>query len=170
MRAPFICLICLTGCVNTPDSYEIPEQHPTIYQPRAVGDSVRAEDPRAEAYFLKDVKGLEGPDWRWTGAEPEFRFDSSDPGEKRFQIEFTVHERTFKDTGPVSIEFYVNGNLLSRETYAADGRKVFQKTVPREWLRPSENRVVMKILNPWEAPDPGVLLGVLFHSAGLVNQ
>lgn len=169
MKALIACCLLLAGCAPTPDSYEIPPQHAPVFQPPAVGDFVRAEDPKADSYFLSGIKSLEGPDWRWTSAEPELRFQVSEPGPKVFRFEFTVHERTLPDTGPLEIEFYLNGHLLGRERYAEPKRYHFEKPCPPEWLQLGENRVLVKVLNPWKASDPGVFLGFLFHAAGLVT-
>ena len=34
----------------------------------------------------------------------------------------------------------------------------------------AENRVLVKVLNAWIAPDPGVRLGFLLHAAGFVSK
>jgi hypothetical protein len=129
----------------------------------------KVQDVDAVMFLVRDVQGLEGADMRWTYAEPEFRFFLRSAGKLKYVSTFTVHSATFKDTGPLNIVFLVNGRELARQRYDAPGPQRFEKPVPDDWLkRGAENRVIMKIVNPWKAPD-GVLLGVVLHSAGFVE-
>ena len=58
---------------------------------------------------------LEGGDWRWTRAEPELRFVLDSIDNRKLLFDFNINETTFKDTGPVTISFFVNKHLLGRE-------------------------------------------------------
>jgi hypothetical protein len=157
--------------VPTPEGYRIPPQHePVALSPTAVfKEYVRSEDLGADAYFVKDIQGLEGTNQRWTHAEPEFRFYVKAKEGRRLHIDFSIHEVTFRDTGPVTIACFVNGNELGRARYDAPGRKAFDKAVPAGWLLTgTPNRVLVQVLNPWRAPDD-VRLGILLHGAGFVR-
>ncbi|MBC8164447.1 MAG: hypothetical protein H7Y20_01100 [Bryobacteraceae bacterium] len=171
-------IVCIAAaccsCVPTPQSYTIPDQHkPVADGPKPVyefGEFVRANDSTAERYFVKGIRGLESSAYRWTLAEPEFRFTLKSAKDRRFRIEFGISDRTLEDTGPLNIVFLVNGHELDRVKYTTFGDKVFEKRVPEEWLNATgENRVLVRVLNPWQAPDPGVKLGVLLLSAGFVS-
>ena len=162
-------LMIMTGCVPTPESYRIPPQH-------GAGDSFRSGDGFKEffrsgdlgsdLFLVKDVQGHEGSDMRWTHAEPEMRFFLGSTENRRFVMQFSVHEATFRHTGPVTMVFLINGHELGSEQYDTPGHETFEKPVPSEWLRKgAENRVLVRVLNPWTAPD-GVKLGVVLHGAG----
>lgn len=172
-RVVAILLSCLsTSCVPTPDSYPVPPQQrlPAGSEKVLYGEFVGATQPGAESYFIKDIKALEGGSWRWTFSNPELRFTLSSVQNRKFRIEFAIHEVTFKDTGPLTISYLINGHLLETERYTTPGEKQFQKPVPAAWLvAHGENRVLIRIHNPWKAPDDGVYLGILFHNAGFVE-
>lgn len=175
-------LLSLAACVPTPDYYSIPPQHKpetigglsSTAEPRApapVGEMFDAADSDADKYIVKDIKGAEGG-WRWTNAEPELRFQMP-AGElkRKFRLELGINDRTFHDTGPVTIVILVNGNELDRITLRNFGDHTYEKAVPTTFLLPgAENRVLMRVLNPWQAPDPGVKLGFVLRSAGFLPQ
>ncbi|MDZ4802212.1 MAG: hypothetical protein SGI92_28980 [Bryobacteraceae bacterium] len=170
--------LCCAGCAPTPSWYGVPAQHkpfvdkvPQVVSIPEFGEFVRSEETDAERYFIKDVKGLEGT-WRWTFAEPEFRFFIRPTGKSRkFHLELGINDRTFKDTGPVNLVITVNGKVLGRPTFTKFGDQTWEADVAPDMLLPdSENRVLIKVLNPWQAADPGVRLGFLLHAVGFLSQ
>lgn len=180
MRVPAIAVVSvwLCSCVPTPESYSLPPQHPPL-PPRTaqdkpaatanLGESVNAADPGADIYFVKDVKPSEGGPSRWTYAEPELRFLIKKPENRVFHLEFGINDRTFKETGPLRIVFLVNGRELERTTWNNFGDQVYEKAVPADWLKGwGENRITIRVLNPWKAQD-GVRLGILLQSASLAE-
>lgn len=168
----------LCSCVSAPESYSVPPQHQTLPKgPEAsrpvepsLDDSVRADEAGAESYFVKDVKPPEGGAFRWTFAEPELRFFIKNPEDRLFRLAFGINDRTFRDTGPLRIAFLVNGRELDRTTWNSFGDHVYEKPVPPDWLKGwDENRISIRILNPWKAED-GVRLGILLQSASLAQR
>ena len=163
--------LVLAGCVPTPPDYAVPPQHAPIggAAPVDVAEFVRATQPDAETFFIKDVKGLEGGTWRWTYSEPEFRFTLKSVLHRKFHMEFSVHGTTFRDTGPLRMVILINGQPFDQIVYDSPGEKVYEKSVPASMLRPgTENRVLVQVLNPWLAPD-GVKLGFLLQNAGFTG-
>src|SRR3954451_9136375 len=137
--------VLLTGCVSTPDSYPVPPQHQPFRPHAHETDFVAAADAFAPKFFVRDIHA-EGGAWRWTGAEPELRFTLDSIENRKLLYYFVINETTFKDTGPVTLSFWVNGRLLAREKYGSPGEKTFEKAVPQEWLHiGAENRVVARV-------------------------
>lgn len=171
MRRPWAALWLLSvACAPTPDYYKVPPQHRSAEIAAIAGykEFVRVDELDADAHFVKDVQGLEGG-FRWTHAEPVFRFSVHSVEKRRLRLEFSVHDVTFRETGPVAVVVSVNGNELARVRYGEPGRKTFEKAVPSGWLKTgSENVVSMRVLNPYQAGD-GVQLGVILYAAGFVG-
>ena len=92
-------------------------------------------DPYAIAYVVQDVRDLLEPGpWRWTSRRPELRIYLDDIRGLKFTTDFTVTESGFRCTGPVTISFSVNGQLLERVKYEQPGEQHFEKLVPESWL------------------------------------
>jgi hypothetical protein len=171
--------IALSSCVPTPDYYSIPPQH----NPAAIGaapgpasdlnvsgEMFEAAASDAGKHIVKDVRGLEGA-WRWTLAAPELRFELP-AGElhRKFRMDLGINDRTFRDTGPVKVVIYINGREFDHVTFDHFGDQTWEKPVPVDYLKPgAENRVEMRILNPWQAAD-GLKLGFVLRSAGFISQ
>jgi hypothetical protein len=173
MRAAVAVLaVLLGGCGSEGIYFSIPPQHapPQSEPPKDYGEYVRMSDERPEAYFVKHIRGDEGADWRWTEQEPELRFFLLSATNRRFRMHWRIHPVTFADTGPVTLEFFINGHLLHRERYTAPGTYRFEKPVPSSWLRTDEPTLVrIKVMNPWATSEPGVLYGFVLHEAGFVT-
>lgn len=46
-------------------------------------------------------------------------------------VDFTIAEATLKDTGPVTLTFFVNDRQLDKQTFRTEGARHFEKPVPR---------------------------------------
>ena len=109
----------------------------------------------------------EGGAWRWTRSQPELRFLVQSARNRRFKLELGVNDVTFRDTGPLRLVIFVNEHELDRIVYDSPGEKSYEKAVPANMLRENaENRVLIRVLNPWDTNDPKVKLGFIFHEAG----
>ena len=163
-----VSILLSVSCVPTPDYYTAPAQHTALNTPPepASGEYVRAAQPDAETYFLRDIMSLEGAGWRWTRSEPELRLRLGKAQKRTFRLDLTVAEATFKDTGPLQLVVRVNGKELDRPVFGRPGPQRYELPLPDGLLRAhSENTVHISVLNPWLARD-GVKLGFLLHGAG----
>jgi hypothetical protein len=171
-RLVLVSVVCLAACVPTPETYSIPPQHKPVAGTEPIfsfGDYVRSTQADAESYYLKDIMGLEGGNFRWTHAEPELRFFLKSVRNRRFHMQIGINDVTFRDTGPVNIVILVNGQELDRVTYDRFGDKTYDKTVPARLLKiNAENRVVIRVLNPWNSSDPKIKLGFVLMEAGFL--
>jgi hypothetical protein len=161
--------ILACSCTPAPDGYPIPEQHVSPDFKEGAAEFVDAADIDADRFFVKDIKPSEGGPWRWTHDKPELRFIiGPGNGDRRLTVEFTINEVTFKETGPVAISFFVNGQLVAKERYTSPGDKKFSQVIHAEMLYPGEeNRVLMQVHDAWQTPYPGIKYGFLFRRAGL---
>jgi hypothetical protein len=123
-------------------------------------------DPYATAYIVQDVKyQLEAGVWRWTSRRPELRIYLDDIRGLKFTADFTVPESGFARTGPVTIAFSINGNLLDRVKCDRPDVRHFEKPVPESWLRARwVNFVTMEPDKTWS--DGKFTYGFILTRAG----
>ena len=173
IRDAFIPLLGLAACTPTPPYYSVPPQHKPAGTEEVVsfGEFVQSAHPSAESHYIKDVRALEGSAWRWTLADPEFRFLVKSDRNRTFRLDMAISDLTFRTTGPLRMIIRINGELFDEPVFEKPGDHRYEKPVPPRMLRVNaENRVLIQVLNPWDAPDPGVRLGFLLHGAGFVSK
>ncbi|MBV9770128.1 MAG: glycosyltransferase family 39 protein [Bryobacterales bacterium] len=134
----------------------------------AFGETMTIGRPGASQYVVKDVLvGDPKSDGYWTLDNPEFNFLLSSSQDRFFWERFYLPLETLKQTGPLIVDFYVNGHYLDQARFAKDGEVVYQHEVPADWLRPrSLTNVRMHVHNPYIAPRDKARLGVLLRAAG----
>ncbi len=163
-------LFFLTGCANIPDFYAPPVQRKPMSgaELRPVGRFVNLAENNAEAYIVHDVnRGAEGDLWRWTRKRPEMRFYLENIDHLQFSADWSIADTTFKDTGPVTVSIFINGNLLDKVPCDRPGEKHFSKPVPESFLRANTmNFAALEIDKMWTSPTDGVQLGFILIRAG----
>ena len=167
-------LCVLTGCVREPEWYSIPQQRafspeaePLVYM-----SFVRMNETKAPSFIVRDITlgQAEGVGWRWTHQRPELKFTLKQITDQRLIMDFGVVPATFKQTGPVTITFLVNGHQLDRIRYAEPGDKHFEKPVPAEWLKANDPATVIAEIDPVYTSTPdGVKLGVTLSAVGFLG-
>ncbi len=159
----------LGGC-DRDTSYPPPLQR-QFGPPAAAVTFIEMDDFRAPAHIVREIRGnVEGAGWRWTNQRPELRFLLDRAGGWKVAIDFTLPESNFRDTGPVTLSFFVNDQLLDRIRFTTAGDKHFEKAVPPAWLRAGEFNVIKaEVSPPWVSPGDGAKLGVVLHRAGFVR-
>lgn len=160
----------LAGCANIPDSYAPPVQRRPLggAEPAPVGRFVNMADANAEAYIVKDVAaGVEAGSWRWARKRPELRFYLDGIDRLNFRADFSVADATLKETGPVTISLFINGNLLDSVQSAEAGEKHFDKPVPAKFLRANSlNFAALEADKVWVSKTDGAVLGFILTRAG----
>jgi hypothetical protein len=133
----------------------------------AFGEVMTIGKPGASQYIVKGVLvGDPKADGYWTLDEPELRFRLKSVQDHMFREHFLLPRDTLKQTGPLMVDFYVNGHLLDQASFAKDGEIVYQHDVPADWLTPGTlTTVQMRVHNPYIAPRDHARLGVLLRSA-----
>jgi hypothetical protein len=111
------------------------------------------DDGSVDRHIVQDVsKGPSDAAWRWTGQNPVVKLE------------------TFRETGPVSITFFVNGHELGTVRYDTSGSKVFEAPVPPSWLHPgAENTLSALIDKVYISKQDGAKLGFILSRIGLVH-
>jgi hypothetical protein len=125
-------------------------------------------DPAASAYIVKDVSdSSEGLGWRWTHRRPELRFFLPTAEHLDFLMDFSLPEVTFRETGPVTLSFFINGKLFDRVLYEKAGEQHYRKPVPASFLNSGTvNVVAIEPDKVWVSKADGAQLGFVLVRAG----
>ncbi len=171
-RVCIFVLLAFSGCNRYPESYPPPEQRGAI-SPDEMGGLktfVEASDPYAESYFIRDVRGLESGQWRWTGAEPTLHFVLERTEGLKFIMDYSIAGVTLEQTGPVTLRFSVNGRLLGERRHDTHGQYRFEAPVDPTWLEAGGDTLVKLTVDPpWVSPSDGTKLGIIFSRAGFIE-
>ena len=109
--------------------------------------------------------------WSWTGQRPAVKVRVRNAQKVRYEIDFTVADATFKQTGPVAITFFVNDHALDTIHYAKPGPQHYEKTVPAEWIDTGKDNVAGAAVDKvWTSPDDGAKLGLILTRIGLTEE
>lgn len=170
----WLATVLLCGCgAPAPDGYAPPMQRrlPPGPEPRPVGAIVSMSEQDADAHIVRDVSpAAEGANWRWTFERPELRFWLEEAQRQKLVMDFVIAENTFKDTGPVTVTFFVNGRALGRQSCPKPGPYHFEKAVPAAWLRTDDFTLVAAEADRlWTSPADGARLGFILSRAGFVR-
>jgi hypothetical protein len=162
----------LCACQNMPEPFAPPVQRPVFeeYHSEFV-NIVNMGDADAPAHFVQDISPLaEGSDlsWRWCRQRPTVKVRVKAADDLKYTIDFFVTDATFRDTGPVTISFYVNQHLLDRVQYTAPGRLHFEKPVPPGWVTPRQDTLLAASIDKtWDSKERGERLGFILVRIGL---
>ena len=167
--------LVLIGCAKAPES--APPEQRAAGQAGAAAPAVIRESsiamnaPEADAAVMQDVLNRAGDTpWRWTNQHPRVRLFVGDTAGQKLRVEFTVADATFKQTGPISVTWVVNGKDLATVRYAEPGSQVFEKPVPPDMLRAnSENIAGADIDKVFVSPSDGVKLGLILSRIAFVK-
>lgn len=162
----------LGACQNMPAPYAPPEQRQPFedFAPYRVNRVIEMGDQDAPRYFVRDF-GASGGSWRWTGKHPELRLFLRTNQMLHYVIDFTIVEATFKETGPVTLSFFVNGHQLDRITYTAAGSQHLDRPVPDAWIEPGKDATVgAEIDKTYTSPGDGAALGFVLSRMGLRQE
>ena len=161
--------LVLHACENATRFYAPPVQRPALdgFRPYRVVRIVDVSDD-VDPYFVSDITGMSGGSWRWTRQRPTVRVVLPKTNDLHYLIDFTIYDRAFRDTGPLTISYFVNDRLLDTIRYEMAGLHHFEKAVPAEWMQPGmDATVAAEVDKPWIDPETGEKLGILLFRIGL---
>lgn len=163
--------LTLCACREPSLEYPPPEQRPNLEGYHLAPARVLDMDaPDATFHFVRDISPALIASWRWTDQHPAVRIRVRDKQNLKYTIDFTLPEITFKDTGPVTIAFLVNGHELDRIRYAVAGFQHFEKPVPPDWLEDYKDATVeAEIDKIWISKDDGARFGFILTRIGLTQ-
>ncbi len=164
----------LAGCSRQVESFAPPVQRvmPALPPELRQNDLLLAmDDVEADDHIVRDIQGaVEGVGWRWANQNPELRFTLPRTKDLKFACDFSLPAVTFKDTGPVTVSFFINGKLLDKTRYTEAGERHFEKLVPAGWLKTGETTMVRAEIDPpWIAPSDKTKLGFILSRIGFID-
>ena len=162
-----------TGCVNIPDTYAPPMQRKATPGPDTsnLKHFVAMSDEHAADHFLRDIGStLEGGSWRWTGQKPTVRLYLGRVQGLSLSMDFSISDQTMRQTGPVTITYWVNGKVLDKVRYEKPGPQHFKKKVVESWLyKNGDNVVTAELDKVYVAEDDSAKLGVTLTRIGFLD-
>ena len=171
MRALAVIFVfaALAGCVKQDETYAPPYQRRPLAGPDTsrLKHFIAMNDPDAPAHFVRDIhEELQGGLWRWTGQRPLLRFVlPAKPPRLTFVMDFTIPGEVLKQTGPITITYFINTRQVDQVTYSQPGEQHFEKPVDPIWLA-AEDNVVSAELSKVFVGDDGARLGLALVRAG----
>lgn len=162
----------LCGCVSQPDFYAPPAQRKPLDETLArLEPVVEMSSPTIDQSIVQDIaKGPQTTPWRWTGKRPTVTVGLRSTSNYNFHMEFAIVDSTFKSTGPITISYYVNDQLLESVKYDSPGRKTYHKPIPMHMLTPmADNKLAAEIDKTWRENKGDPELGVILVRIGLVQ-
>ena len=173
MRFTLVAALLLTGCISQPQLYAPPVQREPMLDgkpPQRPKDMLRMSDRETDAFIVQDIpKGGNDP-WRWTGKRPTVRLYVTDTAGRKLVADYSIAEATLKDTGPVKLTFFVNGQPLATVNEDKQGVKHFEKQVPPEMLKSgADNIFAIEVDKVWIAKEDGAHLGFILAGVGLLH-
>jgi len=153
-----------------PEPYAPPEQRKPLedYSHSRVHPVVNMQDPDARAHLVSGISEKLSENWRWAGQRATVWVVPGPARNPKFIVDFTLPEVTMKDTGPVTMSFFVNDQVVERIRYDAPGEKHFEKPIPPDWPTPGKQITVSaEIDKMWVAPADGAKLGFILTRMGI---
>lgn len=173
LRTPILLgAVCLCACSNLPDPYAPPEQRQPFdhFEPYRIRRLVDMADPDAGQHIVRDILGQTGS-WRWTAKQPEVRLTIRTNQMLHFVIDFTIVQAILKETGPLTLTFFVNGRQLDRVTYATEGARHLDEPVPADWVQPNQEMLLgAETDKVWYSPLDRQALGFIISRIGLTQE
>jgi hypothetical protein len=164
-------VILLSACSAVPEDYPPPEQRTGLGLRARARSWINMNDPDAPAHIVRDVSdAVEAGSWRWTFRRPQLKFFLAGIEGLTFVMEFSIAESTFRETGPVTLSFFVNGQPLDKVRYVKPGHFRFEKPVHPSMLRPEAiNEVAIEPDKVWVSKTDAATLGFILIAAGFIG-
>jgi hypothetical protein len=161
-------LLC-AGCSSPSGSFPPPPQRPSLEVPPGlpVGYFVYMEDPESDRYIVRGFASMSEGTWRWAYERPVLRFWGPDMPQVHFFMDFSIPERTFRETGPVTLTLSLNGEVFDRLRCAQPGQHHYSHEAPAGLLR--RNALNLVSIDPdkfWVSKEDGAKYGFILTNAG----
>jgi len=128
------------------------------------------DDPHADQYLVRDFQDHGPGTWRWAYSHPVMRFFVPDAPRLKFTVDLALPERTFRETGPVTLTLRLNGTVFGRHRCDQAGPQQFSQPVPNELLRRGAVNLVAIDPDPvWVSKADGGRLGFILSRAGFTE-
>lgn len=158
-----VSFLALVGCSSEPD--QIPPPQNT--GPVSVFQARRGTDWNN---VVADIYPSEGS-WSWTGKRPTVKVLTPSNSPIHYSIDFSLVDGGLAQTGPISVQFFVNDHILDTVRYDKPGAQHYEKEVSSDWLSPGQEAIVgAEIDKIHTAPSDKRQLGFILSKIGLLNQ
>jgi hypothetical protein len=172
MRFSSLLAACLFlyGCASAPEWYPPPLE--SSYRESAeqapASTVISMEDPLVDAYIVSGILPNDpGSRWRWAGQRVELRFTLTDISNLKFFMDFAIDGSTFEKTGPVNLQFFVDGKPFAKAHCSKPGEQHFETPVDAALLKVEEGMVVaVESDKVFTSPLDGVKLAFMLVRAG----
>ena len=155
-----------------PEPYAPPVQRQPFEEgrPHRMLRMVDMADGDAASHIVQDLPNGAPAPWRWTGQKPTVKVTPRTNQGLRYTIDFSLPEVTMKVTGPVTLTFLVNDNVLDTVRYAKSGEYHYEKAVPPEWIEPFKDTLLAASIDKvYIAQADGAKLGFILIRIGLTQ-
>lgn len=163
-------LLPLSACKRAPEWYPPPEQqHPIVVLNPPPGTLlVDMGDPDVAEHIVSDINpSQDNTPWRWTQKRPTLKILLLETEGLKFVADFTIWEGTIKQTGPVTISFFIGDRLLDKIPYETPGFKHFEKPVNPDWIQTVTDTVIAAEIDKlYTSPSDGAKLGFIITRMG----
>ena len=166
--------LSLVSCSTAPKPAASPGNPPAAamkVRSNPTKSMIAMNDPAIDDYIVKDISdSLEGNSWRWGYERPEVRLQLKQTGGQKLEAHFSVADATFKTTGPVTVNFFVNNKNVGTMKITKPGDQVFSKEVPADMLSTTDMTDVAIEAKPfWTSAGDGRHLTVILTQVGFVS-
>jgi hypothetical protein len=129
-------------------------------------------DSMVDAHIVSGVLGGEpGSSWRWANPRAELRFHLAETKAQKFVIDFAIADDTFKLTGPVSMQFFIDGKRFAGMKLDTPGSKHFETPVAETFLKADKPIVVAAEVDKfYTSSHDGTKLGFILTGMGFKPQ
>lgn len=134
-------------------------------------DHVDNSNPGDERSMLRDFMPGPAGRWRWTFERPALLMNAPKRPNTKFSMDLVVHSGTFKETGPIRLSVFVNGQKIGEKVFNSAENQTFASAVPLNVLREDGIALVETRLDKYyKSPEDGQKMGYLFLRAAFVSN
>jgi hypothetical protein len=134
-------------------------------------DHVENSTPGNERGMIRDFMAVPPGRWRWTYEHPALLMAAPKRSNTKFSMDFVIHSATFKETGPIRLSVFINGQKIGEKLYTSAENQNFSATVPEAALRDDGIALVETRLDKYyKSPEDGQKMGYLFLRAALTSD
>lgn len=168
-------LLLFTSACQRQPYYPPPEQRqPPGEETAAIRAStmINMNDEDAPEHLVQDISPtVEGGSWRWVKKRPTVKVLLVKTRGLKLSADFTLWEGAMRQTGPVTMSYFIDNKLLDKVRYDTAGYKHFEKPVDFEWLQTAaDTTVAMEIDKLYVDPADHTQLGFILTKLGFERQ
>jgi hypothetical protein len=120
--------------------------------------------------LVKDFAPSDGQPSRWALDHPVMRFFVPAAPRLKFKMDFALPERCFRDTGPVTLTFRINGEVFDQHRFDSPGSQHYEHDVPAALIRTNAVNFVAADPSPvWVSKADGGRMGYVLAAAGFTD-